>query len=442
MIVLTNVTVINFFPASVQAGQDVVIDGSRIIAVGAGVADSYPGGYRLNMEGKIVMPGLVCSHNHFYSGLARGITANINPSPDFVSVLRNLWWRLDRALDEEILYYSGMVCSLEAIRCGTTAVIDHHASPAFIKGSLAILKKAFEATGLRGITCYETTDRNGGLREVAAGIEENVEFARLCEQDKQTSGGNHLVEAMIGGHAPVTLPDQALELMAGAVRATGRGIHVHVAEDRYDVSHSHHIYGQDVIARLDKFGLITDKALLVHGVYLSDQDIATINERDAFLAHNARSNMNNHVGYNHKLPLYKNLVLGTDGMGSDMWDETRFAYFKHKDAAGPLWPDSYLKFLYNGNELLSRYFDSDFGRVASGCKADLTVLDYLPPTPLVPGNIGGHIAFGISSRDVTTVIINGRIVLENRQFAFDAGPVYARARQAAQRLWDKMDQLP
>jgi len=442
VLVLKNATVVEFHPASIQSSVDIVIDGSKIAAVGAGIAANYQADRVLDMQGKLVMPGLVCSHNHFYSGLSRGITATIAPSPDFISVLKNLWWRLDLAIDEEILYYSGMVCSLEAIRCGTTSVIDHHASPAFLKGSLKTLKQAFEETGLRGITCYETTDRNEGLKEVEAGVQENVDFAKLCESDKQATNGNHLVEAMIGGHAPVTMPDAALKLMADAVRATGRGVHVHVAEDRYDVSHSHHLYGKDLIVRLNDYDLINDKALLVHGVHLSDQDIEIINAKDAFLAHNARSNMNNNVGYSTKLSLYKNLVLGTDGMGSDMWEEMKFAYFKHKDVAGSMWPDSYLKFLYNGNEILKRYFAADFGRVAPGYKADLTVLDYQAPTPLVPSNIGGHIVFGMDSRDVTTVIINGKVVLENRQFALDVSPIYDKARKAAKRLWDNMDKLP
>jgi cytosine/adenosine deaminase-related metal-dependent hydrolase len=108
------------------------------------------------------MPGIVCAHNHFYSGLARGIMANIKPCPDFISTLKNLWWRLDRALDEESLYYSGLVCSLEAIKSGCTAVIDHHASPNYIAGSLNTLRRGFIEAGLRGITCYETTHRNGG----------------------------------------------------------------------------------------------------------------------------------------------------------------------------------------------------------------------------------------------------------------------------------------
>lgn len=442
MLVLKNATVVEFQPPAVKNGQDIVIDGTKIVDVGAGIAGKYKADRVMDMAGTVVMPGIVCSHNHFYSGLSRGIMANLKPSPDFISVLKNLWWRLDRAIDEEILYYSGMVCSLEAIRCGTTAVIDHHASPNFIKGSLKVLKTAFEETGLRGITCYETTDRNGGLKEETAGVEENVEFARLCADDKKRSNGDYLVEAMIGGHAAMTMSDEALKLTAEAVKATGRGVHIHVAEDCYDVSISRHLYDKDIIVRMNDFGLVNDKALFGHGVHLSDQDIKIINENNAYLVHNARSNMNNHVGYNLRINEYKNVALGTDGIGSDMFEEFKFAYFKHKDAGGPLWPDSYLRFLYNGNDILARYFDADFGKVAKGCKADLTVVDYNSPTPLVPENIGGHIAFGMDSRDVKTVIINGKIVLEDRQFPFDVKPIYDKARKAAKRLWDNMDKLP
>lgn len=441
MLILRNATVVEFEPPSVKAGVDIVIDGTMILDVGTGIANNYSPTRIINLQGKLVMPGIVCSHNHFYSGLARGIMANIKACPDFVSVLANLWWRLDRAIDEEILYYGGMVCSLEALRCGVTAVIDHHASPSLIKGSLTILKDAFEQTGLRGITCYETTGRNGGMAELAAGIEENITFAKLCDNDRLTMKGDHLVEAMIGGHAPVTISDEGLQLMAEAVRHTGRGVHIHVAEDRYDVSWSHHQYGLDIMTRLENFGLVNDKALFAHGVYLSAQDIEIVNKHDAWLVHNARSNMNNNVGYNHKIPLYRNLALGTDGMGSDMLKEFKFAYFKHKDEGGPLWPDSFLRYLYNGNILLGRYFGATFGKVAAGCKADLAVFDYESPTPLAAGNICGHIAFGMDSRDAVTTIVNGKVVMEDRQFTFDVRPVYEKARVAAKRLWDNMDKL-
>ncbi|WP_252248956.1 amidohydrolase family protein, partial [Clostridium sp. ZBS20] len=104
---------------------------------GEALTQRYSDARNKEMHGRIVMPGIVCSHNHFYSGLSRGIMANIAPSPDFISTLKNLWWRLDRALDAESLYYSGLICSLEAIKSGCTSVIDHHASPAYIGGSLS-----------------------------------------------------------------------------------------------------------------------------------------------------------------------------------------------------------------------------------------------------------------------------------------------------------------
>ncbi|STW06387.1 SsnA protein [Klebsiella grimontii] len=147
-----------------------------------------------------------------------------------------------------------------------------------------------------------------------------------------------------------TVPDEGLAMLGEALKATGRGLHIHAAEDRYDVSHSHHLYGKDLLARLAEFSLINSKTLIAHGLYISDADVELLNAQDGFLVHNARSNMNNHVGYNHRLPQIRNLALGTDGIGSDMFEEMKFAFFKHRDAGGPLWPDSFAKALSNGNE--------------------------------------------------------------------------------------------
>jgi putative selenium metabolism protein SsnA len=401
----------------------------------------YPQAQVLDLKGKLVMPGIVCAHNHFYSGLARGIMANIKPCPDFISTLKNLWWRLDRALDEESLYYSGLICSLEAIKSGCTAVIDHHASPNFIAGSLATLRKGFLKAGLRGMTCYETTDRNSGEKELRAGVDENLAFARLIDAAKAKGEEPYLMEAHLGAHAPFTVSDAGLEMLGDAVKTSGRGLHIHVAEDRYDVSHSHDHYSQDPIERLAAHGLIDGKTLIGHGLYLSDADIAILNEKDAFLVHNARSNMNNHVGYNHKLSAVRNLALGTDGIGADMFEEMKFAYFKHRDAGGSLWPDSFTRFLWNGNTLLERNFGTRFGRIEAGYQADLTICSYDSPTPLVEQNVGGHLAFGMNSGSVDSVMVNGRMVYQDRAFPFDVEPIYAQARKVAAQLWQRMDAL-
>lgn len=157
--------------------------------------------------------------------------------------------------------------------------------------------------------------------------------------------------------------------------------------------------------------------------------------------HNARSNMNNHVGYNHHLSDIRNLALGTDGIGSDMFEEMKFAFFKHRDAGGPLWPDSFAKALTNGNELMSRNFGAKFGLLEAGYKADLTICDYNSPTPLLADNIAGHIAFGMGSGSVHSVMVNGVMVYEDRQFNFDCDSIYAQARKAAASMWRRMDAL-
>ncbi|MGY0154603.1 putative aminohydrolase SsnA [Edwardsiella tarda] len=441
MLILKNVTAVQFEPAQVREGVDIAIDGAEIRAIGDNLHAQFLDAQVKEMHGRLVMPGIVCAHNHFYSGLSRGIMANIAPCPDFISTLKNLWWRLDRALDEESLYYSGLICSLEAIKSGCTAVIDHHASPNYIAGSLATLRKGFLKAGLRGMTCFETTDRNGGTRELQQGVEENIRFAQLIDEAKAKGSEPYLVEAHIGAHAPFTVSNAGLEMLAEALRATGRGLHIHAAEDRYDVSHSHDKYGQDLVVRLAEYGLINDKTLLAHGLYLSDEDIRILNEQDAFLVHNARSNMNNHVGYNQRLAQYRNLALGTDGIGADMFEELKFAFFKHRDAGGPLWPDSFTRFLYNGNQLLNRNFGARFGRLEAGYKADLTICDYPSPTPLAAQNIGGHLAFGLGSSSVHSVMVEGVMVYEDRAFPFDIEPIYAEARKVAARMWQRMDAL-
>lgn len=439
MKVLKNAHLVQFQPAAVQENVDIVIEGNKIFDVGQNLAEKYSEADVKELNGAMVTPGLVCSHNHFYSGLARGIMATIDPCPDFVSTLQNLWWRLDRALDEESLHSSGMVCVLEAIKAGTTSVIDHHASPSCIKGSLNLLKECYEKAGLRGILCYETTDRNGkdGMHE---GIAENVEFAQSIDKAK-AENRRYLVEAAIGGHAPFTLNDEALSLLAEAVKTTGRGFHVHVAEDRYDASYSRHQFGKDLLPRLEAFGLVNEKALFAHCVHLEESEIDIINAHDAFVLHNARSNMNNSIGYAQKLPLFKHVALGTDGIGSNMFEEMKAAYFKHKDAGGPLWPGDFLGFLHQGNVILERYFGKKFGKVEKGYQADLTMYDYDVPTPLVAENIGGHFVFGLSSRDVNSVMVDGEFVYENRQFPFDIASIYAKARQEAKALWERMDEL-
>ncbi len=453
MTIIENGTLVESYPGRVRRGMDVVVEGSTIAAVGKGIAKEYlakakaqageTGNTPKVIDGtdKIVMPGMVCSHHHYYSGLSRGVLAHIGPTPNFVETLRQLWWRVDRALDEESVYYSSLICSIDAIRSGTTAVIDHHASPSYIGGSLETIARGFEQVGLRGMTCYEVTDRNRGKKELEAGVAENVAFAKYVEKAKNDPTKPYLMESHIGGHAPFTISDYGLELMAQAVADTGKGIHLHIAEDKADLDYSLVNYGKRLLPRIDSFNLLNNKAILVHGIFLDEEEIALLNEKDAFLVHNARSNMNNGVGYNQNLHRYKNLAIGTDGIGADMFEEFKFAFFKHRDDRGAMWPDSYSKFLWNGNELLMRNFGGTFGVLEPGAVADITLLDYVSPTPLVAENVPGHLAFGMGSQSVDTVLVHGEVVMENREFPFDVQEIYAKAAESAEKMWKRMDTL-
>jgi putative selenium metabolism protein SsnA len=427
--------VVQFYPPKIIDDCDVFIVDEVIKAVGKDCFDVQKGikvDQIIDATGKIVIPGNVCSHNHFYSTLARGILVDVKPSYDFVGILENLWWRLDKALDESSLYYSGLVGTIEAITKGTTAVIDHNASPSYIRGSLKILKKAFDKFGLRGILGYEVTDRNG-LPDRDLGIEENVDFIKHHETE--------MLKGTIGAHAPFTLSDKSLEYLSKAVRETERGIHIHVSEDRYELSYSHHFHNSSPLERLERFELLNGRSLIIHGVHLIEKDIDILNKYDAFLIHNPKSNMNNCVGYNSKLKQVKNCAIGTDGIGSDMFEETKFGFFKSRDEGLKIPSSEFMRYLSQGNIILERYFGKRFGRIEPGCIADLVILDYLNPTPMKEQNLDGHFMFGLSSQAVETVIINGICVYFNRKFPFDIEPIYQEALKESRNLWDKMNIL-
>ncbi|HAL18574.1 MAG TPA: putative aminohydrolase SsnA [Spirochaetaceae bacterium] len=426
-------------PFEVLDGKDVLIEDGKIVEMASSITKKADD--TIYAKGKTLMPGFVCGHHHYYSGLARGMQISAGPQNDFIQILKEWWWRLDRGLAEESNYYSSLICSMEAIAAGTTAIIDHHASPSAIAGSLSVMAKGMTDVGIRGIECYEVTDRNRGMKEVEEGVDENVRFAEEVDKMKKKDS-SYPIEAMIGGHAPFTIPDEGLKLMRKAEEKTKRGMHLHIAEDKYDVVWSHHFHNKDIVARLDDFGLLTNNTLLVHGLHINDNEVDIINKRGVYFAHNARSNMNNHVGYCSRISKINNLILGTDGCGGNMLEEIKIAFLKHKDEGGPWWPNDFLTAETRANELLSKYFNAKFGRVEKDYQADLILIDYENPTPLIKENLAGHIVWGMSSNSVDTVIVNGKIVMEGREFCnIDKNRIFAESSKIASALWKVVDKI-
>jgi putative selenium metabolism protein SsnA len=426
-VILSGATVVTSLDPVRIARTDVFVRDGRIAA--------ECGGERHDCSGCLVVPGLVCAHTHLYSALARGMPYSLEPPQDFTQILQRVWWRLDRALDLDAIRASALVGGMEALLSGTTTLVDHHASPNAIDGSLDVIGEALGSLGIRSILCYETSDRDGP--DVAqAGLEENRRFARGVRREKPL-----LARAMIGAHASFTLSKETLAACAHAARELEVGVHVHAAEDLVDERDAEVLHGARVVARLAQAGALDSRALLAHGVHLDDHEVALAASANAHVVHNARSNMNNSVGRARVAAFGPLVALGTDGIGSDMFEESHAAYFRLREddlAVGPQWP---LARLAEGARFVGNAFgERRLGRLETGAPADLVVLDYAAPAPVHESSFPGHWVFGLGSRCVRDVMVAGEWVVSDRRLArVDQDELAAAARVEAEKLWKRLE---
>ncbi|HLJ67209.1 MAG TPA: amidohydrolase family protein [Chloroflexota bacterium] len=429
-LILRNGTLVDPALGMLEKG-DVLVSGARIESVGGQVPE---GGHEgVDCSGCLVLPGNVCAHTHLYSALARGMPAPPRAPSTFPEILELIWWRLDRALDAASIRYSALIGLLDAARAGTTSLVDHHASPNFIDGSLDIIADAFEEVGLRGVLCYEVTDR-GGRERSRAGLRENVRFMNENQRDG--------VRGMMGAHASFTLEDDTLVELAGAAREQGTGVHIHVAEDRCDQNDSLRRSGQRVVGRLEGAGVLTPRSIAAHGVHLDRGELDSLQRVGAWLVHNCRSNLNNSVG---RAPVQRfggRAALGTDGIDGDMFAESKTAFFRAREDDLATSADRFVELLQAGAALVSESFDAPLGRLQPGSAADLIVLEYESPTPLTAGNFPWHWMFALGTDRVRDVMVGGRWIVRNRELpGLDEERIRRRAREEAHALWGRMEGL-
>ena len=417
-------------PSVVRA--DVAMDDGRVTQVERDVS-SRTGPERIDASGCLVIPGNVCAHHHLYSALARGMPYRLEPPEDFVQVLRRVWWRLDRALDPATMWASAWAGGAGALLAGTTTIVDHHASPNAIEGSLERIAGALADLGARSVLCYEVTDRDGPER-AGAGIEENRRFLKEASFP--------LARGMVGAHASFTLSADTLAACVDAATDAGAGIHVHVAEDAADQADALHRFGIRVIERLDRAGALDERSLLAHCIHLDPAEQDLVAGRRAMAVHNPRSNMNNRVGRIASAG-FERLALGTDGIDGDMFAESRAAYWRAREADGSVGPGWILDRLDASARFAGAVFDEPLlGRLEPGAPADLVVLDYDPPTPISGDNLGGHWAFGLSAGHVRDVVVAGTPVVRDRRLTrVDAASALDRCRDLAEGLWRRMDDI-
>ena len=403
--------------------------------------DVGPPAERIDGNGKLAVPGLINAHTHLYSSLARGMSVTPFHPTSFTKILEQLWWKLDKALDPESIRASALVGAMEAARCGVTTLIDHHASPNAIPGSLDLVKEAVcDRLGLRGTFCYELSDRDGPERS-AQGIEENLRFlGAIGEADP-------LCSAQFGLHASFTVEDETLERVASRL-PDGVGIHIHVAEGPEDEVLCQERHGVRIAKRLDRFGLLRPTSILAHCLHIDEAEKELLAERDVVVVHNPRSNMNNAVGLCDMPEFLERGILtglGPDGLGANMLAElfTAGILQKHGNAdplCGPF--DALDALLFRNNpRIAERLLGVSVGPLVPGAPADIALLDYTAPTPLRSENALGHLLFGIAVHNlrVTDLFVAGERILSDGAFVdVDEEAVYANAREQAQRLWDRL----
>jgi putative selenium metabolism protein SsnA len=437
-------TVITFDEANpiIEDGA-VRIEGATIADIGASrdLLAHYPDEARWDADGMVLMPGQICAHTHFYGAFARGMVIPGPPAKDFPEILERLWWRLDKALDLEGVRSSAEVCLVDAIRNGTTTLIDHHASQRAIDGSLDAIAEAVDASGLRAVLCYEVTDRDGP-EAARAGIRENVRFiqktaqARMAEQP-----GADRLAATFGLHASLTLSDPTL----AACIAEAKRFHVHVAEHPADEYDSLAKSDRRVVERLHSFGVTGPQSIMAHCIHIDAWEMALLRETQTFVTHQPRSNMNNAVGAADITTMLRGGVpvcLGNDGFSNDMFLEMKVADLLQKVAhADPryLGADQVLRMAVQHNRALAaQFFDRPVGIIAPGVYADLILLDYYPTTPLSPANLPWHILFGVSGGHVHSTIVHGQVLMRNRELlTMDEAAITAASRAAAAQTWER-----
>ncbi len=427
----------------------VYIEGDHIADIGTTQAllSKYPIAERLDARGKIVMPGNIVAHTHFYGAFARGMSLPpAPPAKNFTEILEDLWWRIDRALTLDDCKYSALVCLVDAIRHGATTLIDHHASPNAIDGSLDVVADAVNETGLRASLCYEVTDRNGAAG-ARAGIRENVRFLKRVKSQKST--GENKIAASFGIHASFTVSNKTLEQCRAAAEGLGTGFHIHVAEDLADEDDALQKYGMRTVERLHACGILNGKTIAAHCVNVDAGEIEVLRQTKTNVAHNPRSNMNNAVGVADVPGMLRRGItvgLGNDGFTNNQFAEMKTAYLlqkSHRRDPRVMGADQVVRMAYANNAKIARLFwKRPLGELAVGALADIILLDYIPFTLLTADNFPWHLIFGMDGTHVTHTICAGKVLMRDRVLTeLDEETIAAHAREHALKVWKRVQEL-
>lgn len=415
----------------------ILIQGDEIVDYGncEEIKQKYPQEEFYDVKNRFIMPGMINCHSHIYSAFGRGMGVS-RPTRDFIEILENQWWALDKKLTLEASNKSAYGTLIESVRNGVTTIFDHHASPYHIKGSLFEIADAFEKVGMRGDLCYEVSDRDG-LEIVKEGIQENIDFIKTYNYNNQD-----LLHGHFGLHASFTISNETMDMIKNAMEGIDAGYHIHCAEGIEDEYDSLKKYGQRVIERYHGWDMLGEKTLAIHCCNVNNYEVKILRDTHTNVVHNPESNMGNAVGVTPVIYMLEQgvcLGLGTDAYTNDMFESMKAAKVlqSHTHADPTVGFSHALTMQLDNNPVIaSRFYQKKLGVIEKGAYADIITLDYKNYTPVTNQNIGGHILFGLSGRMTVDTIINGKFVMKDREIVtVDEEKIFAETQKIVPGIW-------
>ena len=373
--------------------------------------------------------GFVNAHTHVYSGLAPfGMPFPEPPPRDFLEILALVWWRLDRALDERSLRAAARWYVADALLHGTTTLIDHHESPAFVEGSLDVIADACHELGIRSLLTYGATERNGGRDEGRRGLAECARFVRANRRPR--------VRGLVGLHASFTVSDETIEEAAALCADLDVALHVHVAEDAADVRDAHRRGATGPLARMFARGALPRGSILAHGVHLGIAEVRDAEENGLWFVQNPRSNRGNRVGYPVALAASRHVALGTDGYPSDLRAELDALRELAAEFEPATPPRSLAERLRAGRDLVEVHFGE---RELSGDVVEWP--DAGSPEPHASSGAVAAVRATRAARAARVVVAGREVVRDGRLLTGDLEAIESDARAEAARLGKRMAAL-
>jgi 5-methylthioadenosine/S-adenosylhomocysteine deaminase len=413
----------------------VAIRRERIVAVGAAseVAAKYAAARTINAAGKVVMPGLINTHTHVPMVLFRGIADDLV----LMEWLQKYIFPAEaKNVDEQFVRWGTRLGCLEMIRSGTTTYVDMY----YFEDAIADETSRAGMRAVLGETLIDFPAPDNKTWE--AGMQYMEKFAQKWK-------GHALVTPAIAPHAPYTVSTDHLKQAHSFSERQGVPLIIHVAEDSAEVKTIQERYNSSSVSYLDRIGLLDPRVIAAHVVWPTEEDIKTLAGRSVGVAHCPQSNMKLAAGAAPVPQMLRAGVavgLGTDGAASNndlnLWEEIDTAAKLHKLVTKD-------PTVINAREALEMatirgaraiHLDKDIGSLEAGKLADVLIVGMDSPrqTPLY--NIYSQLVYATKESDVETVIINGRVVMENRRvLTIDERAVRAKAVEYRDRIRKSLD---